>query len=166
MANQFRGQRLTKITTRGQIVIPFEIRKKLGLKNGDKLIFIEENERIIMEKDVRPDPENARNALTGEAKQVSLKAGNEAFGTVKELRSGSLQKDTSKDERSDEDEKHNCEKLNLLNTPVEDFHIKVRTYKSLKRVNINYLGDLLQLDAKKVKRLPGIDRIGLLDIIQ
>ncbi len=39
---------LAKITMRGQITIPVEIRKKLGVKDGDKVIFLEENGRIIM----------------------------------------------------------------------------------------------------------------------
>lgn len=34
---------LAKITTRGQITIPVEVRKKLNVKDGDKVIFIEEN---------------------------------------------------------------------------------------------------------------------------
>jgi len=40
---------LAKITMRGQITIPAEIRKKLGVRDGDKVIFLEENGRIIME---------------------------------------------------------------------------------------------------------------------
>jgi len=39
---------LAKITMRGQITIPVEIRKKLGVKDGDKVVFLEENGRIIM----------------------------------------------------------------------------------------------------------------------
>lgn len=38
-----------KITAKGQITIPIHIRKKLNLKDGDKVIFIEENGRVIME---------------------------------------------------------------------------------------------------------------------
>ncbi len=40
---------LAKITMRGQITIPIEIRKRLGVKDGDKVIFLEENGRVIME---------------------------------------------------------------------------------------------------------------------
>jgi antitoxin PrlF len=46
---QERFVELAKITLRGQITIPVEIRKKLGVKDGDKVIFLEENGRIIME---------------------------------------------------------------------------------------------------------------------
>ncbi|MCL2422242.1 MAG: AbrB/MazE/SpoVT family DNA-binding domain-containing protein, partial [Defluviitaleaceae bacterium] len=38
---------LAKITTRGQITIPAAIRRRLSVKDGDKVIFFEENGRII-----------------------------------------------------------------------------------------------------------------------
>ena len=34
---------LAKVTSKGQVTIPIEIRKKLGIKNGDKELFIEES---------------------------------------------------------------------------------------------------------------------------
>ena len=34
--------KLAKVTSKGQITIPIEIRKKLGIKNGDKILFVEE----------------------------------------------------------------------------------------------------------------------------
>ena len=40
---------LAKITIRGQITIPVEIRKKLEVRDGDKVVFLEENGRIIIE---------------------------------------------------------------------------------------------------------------------
>lgn len=60
---------LAKITTRGQITIPAEIRKKLGVKDGDKVIFIEENGRIIMENAAMIALKTAQNAFAGEAEK-------------------------------------------------------------------------------------------------
>jgi AbrB family looped-hinge helix DNA binding protein len=41
---------VARITTKGQITIPIEIRKKLNLKKGDKILFLEEeNGRIYFE---------------------------------------------------------------------------------------------------------------------
>lgn len=40
---------LAKITSRGQITLPLEIRKKLQVKEGDKVVFYEKNGRIIVE---------------------------------------------------------------------------------------------------------------------
>lgn len=36
---------IAKITNGGQITTPINIRKKLGLKDGDKVIFIEDGEK-------------------------------------------------------------------------------------------------------------------------
>lgn len=40
---------LAKLTTKGQITIPIEIRKKLNVGAGDKVVFFEENGRIFIE---------------------------------------------------------------------------------------------------------------------
>ena len=32
---------LAKVTSKGQVTIPIEIRKKLGIKNGDKILFVD-----------------------------------------------------------------------------------------------------------------------------
>jgi len=40
---------LAKITTKGQITIPAEIRRKLIVDAGDKVVFLEENGRIFIE---------------------------------------------------------------------------------------------------------------------
>jgi AbrB family looped-hinge helix DNA binding protein len=40
---------LAKISTRGQITLPLPIRKRLGVNDGDKVVFLEENGRVIVE---------------------------------------------------------------------------------------------------------------------
>ena len=40
---------LAKLTTKGQITIPIEIRKKLNVGAGDKVVFLEENGRNFIE---------------------------------------------------------------------------------------------------------------------
>jgi len=40
----------TKVSEKGQIVIPKEVRDKLGLKAGSKLIIIATNDLMIMQK--------------------------------------------------------------------------------------------------------------------
>lgn len=39
---------IAKITSKGQITIPVDIRKKLNLYDGDKVVFIEEGDKIIL----------------------------------------------------------------------------------------------------------------------
>ena len=40
---------LAKVTSRGQITLPLAIRRKLDVKVGDKVVFYEENGRIVIE---------------------------------------------------------------------------------------------------------------------
>ena len=40
---------LAKLTTKGQITIPAEIRKRLNVQAGDKVVFLAENGRIFIE---------------------------------------------------------------------------------------------------------------------
>jgi len=42
----FRGQ--SRITARGQITVPMEVRKKFGLRPGDCLCFLEVNGSIVL----------------------------------------------------------------------------------------------------------------------
>ena len=77
---------LAKITLRGQITIPIEIRKRLGVKDGDKVIFLEENGRIIMENAAMIALKNAQDAFAGEAERVGLKTEQDVVDLVKEVR--------------------------------------------------------------------------------
>lgn len=40
---------VAKVTSRGQITLPLAIRKKLEVQEGDKVVFYEENGRIVVE---------------------------------------------------------------------------------------------------------------------
>jgi AbrB family looped-hinge helix DNA binding protein len=42
----FRGQ--SRMTTRGQITVPTEVRRKFGLKPGDTLCFLEVDGSIVL----------------------------------------------------------------------------------------------------------------------
>jgi AbrB family looped-hinge helix DNA binding protein len=77
---------LAKITTRGQITIPAEIRKKLGVKDGDKVIFLEENGRIIMENAAMIALRNTQEAFAGEAERLGLKTEQDVVDLVKDVR--------------------------------------------------------------------------------
>jgi len=77
---------LAKITTRGQITIPAEIRKRLRVKDGDKVIFVEENGRVIMENAAMVALKNAQDAFTGEAERLELKTEQDVVDLVKEVR--------------------------------------------------------------------------------
>jgi AbrB family looped-hinge helix DNA binding protein len=77
---------LAKITVRGQITIPKEIRKRLGVKDGDKVIFVEENGRIIMENAAMIALKEVQNAFAGEAERMGLKTEQDVVDMIKEVR--------------------------------------------------------------------------------
>ena len=83
---------LAKITTKGQITIPIHIRKKLNLKDGDKVIFIEENGRVVMENSTKVALREVQDAFSGEAKRVGLETEDDVVDMVKEFRKEKLGK--------------------------------------------------------------------------
>ena len=60
---------LAKVTAKGQVTIPIEIRKKLGIKNGDKILFVEESGRIYMMNSSMDALREAQRAFAGEAER-------------------------------------------------------------------------------------------------
>jgi len=77
---------LAKVTTRGQITIPAAIRRKLNVRDGDKVIFFEENGRIVMENSVMVALRNAQDAFAGEAERLGIKTEQDVVNMVKEVR--------------------------------------------------------------------------------
>lgn len=77
---------LAKITTKGQITIPIHIRKKLNLKEGDKVIFLEENGRVVMENSTKIALYEVQTAFVGEAENAGLKTEDDVVDLVKQIR--------------------------------------------------------------------------------
>ena len=49
---------ITSMSSRGQIVIPFDIRKELGLKEGEKFVVVGEDDTILLKKVSMPSFKN------------------------------------------------------------------------------------------------------------
>jgi len=77
---------LAKITMRGQITIPVRIRKRLGVRDGDKVIFVEENGRVIIENASMIALRNAQESFAGEAERLGLKNERDVVDLIKEVR--------------------------------------------------------------------------------
>jgi AbrB family looped-hinge helix DNA binding protein len=77
---------VAKITSRGQITIPIDVRKKLGLKEGDKVIFIEEGGNIIFANAAKVAFRNMQKAFEGEAEKLGLKDEQDVVDMVDEVR--------------------------------------------------------------------------------
>ena len=77
---------LAKVTSKGQITIPIDIRRKLGVKEGDKILFVEEQGRIIMMNSSMDALRKAQAAFTGEAERLGLRDEQDVADLVSELR--------------------------------------------------------------------------------
>lgn len=77
---------LAKVTSKGQITIPIEIRKKLGIKAGSKVLFIEENGRIYLTNSSMEALREAQAAFIGEAEQAGLTSEDDVVTMMKEFR--------------------------------------------------------------------------------
>lgn len=84
---------LTTVTVsdRGQISIPVDLRRALGLKKGEKLVLMEEKGRIILE------------TASKVARKLALLQHGESFATML-----ASEKTLAKDWSSDEDERWNA----------------------------------------------------------
>ena len=83
---------LAKVTSKGQVTIPVEIRRKLGITNGDKVLFIEESGRVSMMNSSMDAFREAQRAFAGEAERVGIKDDDDVMAMIKELREESVVK--------------------------------------------------------------------------
>lgn len=77
---------LAKVTSKGQITIPIDIRRKLGVKEGDKILFVEEEGRVIMMNSSMDALRKAQAAFAGEAERLGLKDEEDVAALIAELR--------------------------------------------------------------------------------
>lgn len=77
---------IAKITSKGQVTIPVDIRRKLGVKEGDKVLFVEEAGKVYILNASMEALRKAQAAFAGEAQRVGLKDENDVVTMIKELR--------------------------------------------------------------------------------
>ena len=77
---------LAKVTSKGQITIPIDIRKKLGIREGDKILFVEERGRIIIMNSSMEALRTAQEAFSGEADRLGLTDEQDVTDMISELR--------------------------------------------------------------------------------
>ncbi|MCL2547024.1 MAG: AbrB/MazE/SpoVT family DNA-binding domain-containing protein [Oscillospiraceae bacterium] len=77
---------LAKITSKGQITLPIGLRRKLNLKEGGKVAFIESEDGFTVVNPVRLAIEEVQKAFEGEAERLGLKTEEDVVALVKEVR--------------------------------------------------------------------------------
>ena len=80
----------TKMSSKGQVVIPEEIRKKLGLEPGTQLVVVA-GDGVVILKEITPPEMSEFDELIGEARRQAREAGlkrSDIQRAIKEVRSG------------------------------------------------------------------------------
>ena len=77
---------LAKITTKGQITIPKDVREKMNLKTGDKVLFFEENGRFILQNSNSVALSDFQKAMKGEAKKAGFNSPEDVTDYIKQMR--------------------------------------------------------------------------------
>ncbi len=77
---------VAKVTSQGQITIPADVRKKLGIRPGSKVIFIQDGDRVMMANATIEAFEQMQKAFAGEAERLGLKNEQDVVNLVKQVR--------------------------------------------------------------------------------
>ncbi len=80
---------LAKISSNGQITVPVEIRRLLGLKSGDKILFFQnQNGEIVVSNASAQAIRRAQAAFSGAAETMGLSDEDDVQALVNEVRHG------------------------------------------------------------------------------
>lgn len=77
---------LAKVTSKGQVTIPIAIRKRLGVKEGDKILFLEDRGRVIVMNSSMEALRKAQEDFAGEAERLGLKNEQDVADMIAALR--------------------------------------------------------------------------------
>jgi AbrB family looped-hinge helix DNA binding protein len=83
---------LAKITSKGQITLPVQIRKRLSLKDGDKVLFVERDGKFFVENPTKLAILEAQEAFAGLAAELGLETEEDVVSLCKEVRKERLKK--------------------------------------------------------------------------
>ena len=61
---------VTKMSSKGQVVIPQDIRNTLGLENGTRFVVYGQGDTIVLKRVGRPSPEEGRRLLAASRKMA------------------------------------------------------------------------------------------------
>jgi len=77
---------LAKITGKGQITLPVNIRRALNLKDGDKVAFVKSEGQYIIINPVSLAIRDIQKSFEGEAERLGLKDMDDVVELVKDVR--------------------------------------------------------------------------------
>lgn len=80
---------LAKISANGQITVPIEIRRLLGLKSGDKILFFQKKDgEVVISNASTQAIRKAQSAFSGAAEAMGITSEEDIQALVNEVRYG------------------------------------------------------------------------------
>lgn len=90
---------LAKISANGQITVPIEIRRLLGLKTGDKILFYQkQNGEVVLRNASAQAIRKAQSAFSGAAEVMGISSEEDVQTLVDEVRKGASRVVAGKEE--------------------------------------------------------------------
>jgi AbrB family looped-hinge helix DNA binding protein len=77
---------VAKVTSKGQITIPRDIRVKMELKKGDKILFFEENGKCFFQNSASIALKNFQESMKGEAERAGFDNPDDVVNYIKSRR--------------------------------------------------------------------------------
>ena len=80
---------IARVTSKGQITIPRDIRTKMNIKRGDKIVFFEDNGNYFIKNSASiaiKALEDFQNSMKGEAKKAGFNNPDDIVKYIKSLR--------------------------------------------------------------------------------
>jgi AbrB family looped-hinge helix DNA binding protein len=75
-----------KVMSKGQITLPIDIRKNMGLSTGDRVALIYENDRVIMVNPAIYAMETLQKEMAGEFKKAGINSEDDIMALVRDVR--------------------------------------------------------------------------------
>ena len=89
---------LARVTAKGQITIPIEIRKTLGVKAGDKVVFVKNNSGVMLANSNQVAWDNIQRAMEGEAEKAGFVSEADVVEYCKDIRQEMWEKKYASDD--------------------------------------------------------------------
>ena len=75
-----------KVMAKGQITLPKDIRKILGLQTGDRVTLIHKDDQVIMRNSAVYAMKTLQTAMKGEAEKAGLRSDDDVVDMIMEMR--------------------------------------------------------------------------------
>ncbi|MCL2054315.1 MAG: AbrB/MazE/SpoVT family DNA-binding domain-containing protein [Oscillospiraceae bacterium] len=75
-----------RLSSKGQITIPIQIRRKLGLREGDKVIFVEQGDNIVISNADLQVLKDFQKGMEGAADEAGWTCEQDVINYCKEIR--------------------------------------------------------------------------------